>query len=484
MRKSIKFNAFLSVIKQLCAVVFPLITIPYVSRVLRAQNYGKVSFVNSLVSYFVLFAALGINDYAIREGSKVRNNKNKLKKFADEIYSINIISMTISYILLALISFCVKDLHEYKYLIVIQSLSILLNTLGADWINSIYEDYFYITLRYLFFQFISIILMFIFVKSTNDYISYAAITVFASSGGNILNIFYIRKYTNLRFTFKLNLNKHIKSIIYLFFNAIAVTIYVNSDMTILGIIRSETEVGIYGLSTKIYSVIKQILNAIVIVTLPRLSLLLGEHKLDSYDKLTKKIFEALITILFPSVVGVIMISKDIICIIGGQEYIIGYISLQILGVALIFAVISGFFCSCILLPYGKEKICLIASTVGAASNVLLNIFFIKNWGINGAAITTMLSEAIVMCIYAVECKKYITLKIERKVILSVLIGMVCIIIDCYIFKQLVKSIYVNTIVSIASSAVMYIIVQVILKNPVVINLNNEFINKMKKKYVM
>lgn len=481
MKKSLKLNAVLNIIKQLCAVVFPLITIPYVSRVLKADSYGKVSFGNSIVSYFALLAALGINDYAVREGAKIREDKEKIKKFVNEIFSINVMSTISSYVLLFVLLLYSKKLYDYRTLIVIQSASILLTTIGMDWINSIYEDYLYITVRYIIFQIISLICLFIFVREPNDYVKYAVVTVLASTGGNLLNIFYIRKYVTVRFTIEFNFKRHIKPIIYLFFNAVAVTIYVNSDMTILGILKAEKEVGIYGLSTKIYTVVKQILNAIVVVTLPRLSLYLGQNNLKAYGDLVEKIFNSLMSILLPTVIGLLVLSKQAIFIVGGVEYIEGYHSLQILCIALIFAVLSGFFCCCILLPYGQEKICLIASTAGAITNVLLNLYFIKKWSYNGAAVTTMLSEGIVVLIYWLSCRKYIKFRYEKKVMGYVALGCISIVIICYVIKKIVTNIIWQIILCIVGGVIAYLGVQICGRNPVVMQLYNKIVCLIKNK---
>lgn len=273
--KSIKVNAILNVTKQLCKVVFPLITMPYVTRVLQASGYGKYNFSSSIVSYFILLAGLGISDYAIREGARIRGNKKKFQIFSEEVFTINILSTIASYMILFVLLLFSKKLLDYRLLIIVQSMSIILNTIGCDWINSVYEDYFYITVRYIVIQILSVIMLFVLVKNADDYVMYAFVTSIASAGGNILNVFYIRRYVHLRVTRKMNLKQHIKPIMMLFFNTIASTIYVNSDTTMLGYLQSETAVGIYGLATKIYLVIKQLLNAIVMVALPRLSIMVS-----------------------------------------------------------------------------------------------------------------------------------------------------------------------------------------------------------------
>ena len=279
--KSIKVNAALNITKQLCKVIFPLITMPYVTRVLQTSGYGKYNFGSSIVSYFILLAGLGISDYAIREGARVRDNREKFQRFSEEVFTINVLSTIVSYTVLFGLLLFSKKLLDYRLLIIVQSIPIILNTLGCDWVNSVYEDFFYITVRYIAMQILSVLLLFVFVRTADDYVIYALVTTIASAGGNILNFFYVRWYFRLRIAGNMNLKQHIKPIMMLFFNTIASTIYVNSDTTMLGYLRDETVVGIYGLATKIYLVIKQLLNAIVMVALPRLSAYLGRGEKKS-----------------------------------------------------------------------------------------------------------------------------------------------------------------------------------------------------------
>ena len=391
--KSIKVNAALNVMKQLCKVVFPLITMPYVTRVLQTSGYGKYNFGSSIVSYFILLAGLGINDYAIREGARVRSDKKKFQTFTDEVFTINVLSTIVSYAILFVLLLFSKKLLDYRLLIIVQSIPIILNTVGCDWINSVYEDFLYITIRYIAMQILSIVLLFALVRTADDYVMYALVTTIASAGGNILNVFYVRRYVHLRVTKKLNLKQHIKPIMMLFFNTIASTIYVNSDTTMLGYLQNENAVGIYGLATKIYLVIKQLLNAIVMVALPRLSAYLGSGDEEKYRALTNKIFSTVCTLVVPAVFGMFMLSEQIVVIIGGAEYTSGVIALKILSFALFFSVLSVFYCCAILLPFKQEKICLMASSISALLNVVLNFVLIPIISYNGAAVTTLISEA-------------------------------------------------------------------------------------------
>ena len=165
--KSLKKNAILNSIRNILRLIFPLITIPYVSRMLGVENVGKYSFAFSIISYFIILSKLGIETFAVREGSKYRDNKAKFNDFASEIFTINILSTLISYILLIICLFFLPQLSEYKLLIEILSLEILLTTLGCEWVYIINEDYTYITIRSIIFQTISLIMLLTFIKNQN-----------------------------------------------------------------------------------------------------------------------------------------------------------------------------------------------------------------------------------------------------------------------------------------------------------------------------
>ena len=193
-KHTLKINMLLNIIKQCCNIIIPLITYPYVSRILGATNYGKYSFADSVINIFMTIACLGIPTYAIREGARLRNDKTKITQFSAEVYTINILSLVVTLFSLVIIVKIVPRFYKDALIIYILSFNIVTSILGRDWLNNIYEDFAYITLRYIFFQIISIVLIFAFVKNSDDYIKYACITLVANSGGYIFNFFYTQKF--------------------------------------------------------------------------------------------------------------------------------------------------------------------------------------------------------------------------------------------------------------------------------------------------
>ena len=155
MKKSMSLNAVMNALKTLMGVIFPLITFPYASNILQVENLGKVNFANSVCGYFLLFAGLGISSYAVREGSKYVNDREKLSAFSSEMFSINMITAVIAYLALFVTMLCSAKLRGYTDLLLIMSLQIFFTTIGTEWIFTIFEEYTYITVRGIIFQIIS-----------------------------------------------------------------------------------------------------------------------------------------------------------------------------------------------------------------------------------------------------------------------------------------------------------------------------------------
>lgn len=474
MRKSIKVNVLLNMIKQVMQIIFPIITTPYITRVLLPANYGKINTGNSLISYISLIAGLGISSYAIREGSLMRDDKEKLNTFSNQVFTINILSTIVSYVILAGIMFLVPHYQEYRMLLAIQGVAVLFTTLGTDWINSIEEDYLYLTIRYIVLHIVSLVLMFLLVKEPGDYYIYAAITLVTSVGANLMNIFYVRRYIKIRLTLNIDWGKHLVPILTLFGNSIAMTIYVSSDITMLEIFKSATEVGIYSVATKIYSVVKQILNAIIIVSIPRLTFYIGNNDTNAFTVLGKKILSALITLMCPLIVWIIVFRTEAIKLVGGNEYISGASSLFILTFAVVAALLATFFSECVLMPLRKEKYILRGTTVSAIINVGLNFFLIPLLGSDGAAITTLISEIFVAVYFWLLVKKAGYQFFDRKAAILSLIGGILIGFTCILIKNLFDSFIVYFALSILASVLIYALVQIIGKNSVVMELIPRF----------
>lgn len=478
--KSIKVNMFLNTLRVSLSLIFPLITFPYVSRILSAENIGKVQFGSSIIAYVSLIAMLGINAYAVREGSPLRNDKKKFGKFANQVFSINLITTFISYLILAIIIFLPTKISFYRNLILIQSLTLLFTTIGVDWIYTIYEDYAYITKKSIFTQILSLLLLFLFIKKSDDYYLYAFISVIAGVGVNIFNFIHVKKYCKLGITTNLDIKKHLKPMFLLFSNELAIKTYVNSDIIILGFMTNDFTVGIYSVSVKIYSIVKSLINAMIGVTIPRLAVYNNDKEKKKRNDLSEAILKMAITFIIPAIIGINILSKEIVIIISGSAYLQAYSSLNILSFALIFSVLGNFLTNGILIIHKKEKQVLLATVIAAITNVILNFLIIPILKENGAALTTVIAEAIVVIITFVYAKKIFRFPNMTKTILTSLVGCITIFLYSLIIKAFIPTNILEIILIVFGSIILYIITLFILKNEIVVHYFNVLKNKYNK----
>lgn len=465
--QNVKKNTVYSIIKSCAAVIFPLITFPYISRVLQANNVGKVNFSNSIISYFSLIASLGVTTYAIRECAKVKSDKEKLGQVASEIISINICTTVISYILLLILMIFAKPLQGYKYLIIIQSTNILFTTLGADWLNTAMEDFRYITIRTVAFQVIAIVLMFSMVRKPSDYMIYAVIMVIATSGGNIANIFYRKRYCKTQFTFNMNVKKHMPPILKLFAMLLSQQIFCNSDTTMLGLMHGDYEVGLYGTAVKVYNVVNSLMASITWVVMPKLSCAFAEEDYNSVNNTLEYALNFIITLGAPCVIAMNLLASDIILIVGGKGYLEATMALRILAVTLAISLIWGFFMNIILLPSGKDGVCLRACIAGAVFNVIVNAILIPRFSIEGAAIATACSQLIGL----IFCIPYIDKRVKvnfKRIIKPPIFGSIVLIIVLIVIRKIINVMWLRFIFSAGLGSVVYMLVQLLLKNELIV----------------
>lgn len=477
---SLKLNMVLNAIRSLMGILFPLITFPYVAKTLSVEDLGQYNFSSSVVSYFSLLAALGIMTYAIREGAAVRDDKEKLKQFTSEIFTINIISMFITYVLFGVSLLTVQKFQGYIALLIVFSLQILFNTLGVEWIFGIFEDYLFVTIRSILFQIVSLILLFIFVRQEGDVLQYTCVTVIASAGSNLLNFLFAKKHVKVRLTTKPDLKKHLKPIMIIFGTAVACTIYVNSDVTILGFLCGDYNVGLYSVSTKIYTVLKTISSAALMVAIPRLSYYIGKGQIEKYKKQLREILQMLVIIMVPLVVGVIMLSEEIILLLADESYMEAKMALIILCVALPCCMLATLAGQCVLIPLKKENVIFKATLISAIVNVVLNFILIPRYQQNAASITTLIAEGTAMVIqwgYALRKTKIDSI---LKSCVHAIIGCIPIVILCNLFSK-IESMLICLVLSISSSVIIYFGILILLRDETVLGFVSGISHKLKGK---
>lgn len=471
----------MNMVKTVVALIFPLITFPYISRVLQVENLGKVNFAHSVVNYFVLFATLGLKTYGIREGAALRNDRVKFQTFFSQVLTITSVSTAVSLAVLFALTFSSPLLREYDVLIMILSAAVVLPTIGCEWVCAAFEDYAYITIRSLLVQFLSLILIFALIQKPEDYYLYAFILVFSSQGSNIFNLFYIRRYVKFSLTRKTDIGLHIKPMLVLFASSLATTIYVSSDTTVLGLISGEYYTGLYTAATKLYSVIKNLISAIVVVSIPRFSYYYSSGKMEEYRSLLCRISKVLCLLAVPAATGVFVLSEDIILLISGDTYMEAASALRILSVAVVFVAASWVQSQCVLIPMKKEKWVLYTTAATAVLNVFLNLILVRKWQHNAAAFTTVIAEATVVLVYHLVIRKDVKIEGLSRQAAHAVAGSVVMVVWLLFVKTWIGNVLFRLPAAIIGGIGIYSFVLLILKDEVAMGIAAQLLRRLKRK---
>lgn len=462
-------NAVLNVLRQCCTVLFPLLITKHVTGALGAANYGKVGFGNSIVEYFSLLAAFGISAYAVREGAKRREQPKEFASLCSQIFTLNILTTAVSYGILLVLLLTWQQIRDYRLLILIESSIILFTTLGTDWINNIFEDFTYITIRHILFQVLGVVSILCFVRSAQDYLLYAGLMALTKIGGNVLNIFYIRKkYVKLRLTWHIQLHKHLKSLVLLFGSYAATAVYTNFGTTLLTLQKGDAVTGIYSLGMKIYTIAKLLISAVIAVVTPRLAACLGNRDEEGYGKLLNQLLWALTLLMLPASVGLFVLSPQVITFLAGSAYLEGVTALRILAAALSFGTLGVFMLHCVLIPKGLEKASLLAPVAGAASNVGLNFLLIPGLSLNGAALSVLAAEACMLLTALLRSRGHweMELKLQLQQLWPAIPGCAAIAGICLLAQKSFSSNSVILVVAIGGSVAAYGLILLLLEGNV------------------
>lgn len=395
---SIKFNFIMNALLTVSAIIFPMITFPYISRVLLVEGSGKVAFAISVVSYFTMFASLGVPTYGIRACAKVRDDKEKLSATVHELLIINGITTAIIYVLFFLSLAIVPKFAGQKELLLVVSFSIALNTMGAQWLYSALEQYSYITFCSLGFKILGIVLMFALIHAPSDYILYGAISALASYGSGILNLINLRKYISFKKADEYDFRRHLKPIATFFCMSAAISIYTNLDMVMLGFMKTDADVGYYNAAIKVKTILVSVVTSLGTVLLPRLSFYIEKGEKEAFQKTVVKAFHFVLAGGSALMIFFMIFSKESILILSREAFLPAVLPMQLLMITLLLIGLSNITGIQILTPMGREMVVLKSIIAGAVVDFVLNLVLIPRYASSGAAFATVIAEAVVLVV--------------------------------------------------------------------------------------
>ncbi|WP_042345892.1 flippase [Bacillus massiliigorillae] len=405
---SVKKNYIYTLFYQLLNIAFPLITVPYVSRVLGANGVGTYAFTDSLVQYFILFGMLGIATYGSRIIATVRDHKEKLSQTFLSLYALQLTMTALCIILYLLFTYYGSFTH--KTIMYIQGIALLSSLVDCTWFFSGLEKFKQIVIRNTIVRFLSLFLLFLLVKTSNDLPIYTVIMTGTTFIGQMVLWFGMKNYIRLIPIKIMDILVHFKPIITYFVPQIAIQIYFVLNKTMIGIFSTESEVGIFDYADKILKVSLAFITSLGTIMLPKMAYIFSNGKIEEVRKYMFKSLDFSSFIAIPIMLGLMGISSEFIPWYLGEEFKKSITVLLIISPTIFFMAWSGVFGTQYMLAVGRMKPYTLSVYGGAIVNFILNLLFINRYGAIGASIGTLFAEFFVMIVQLIAIREQIEFK--------------------------------------------------------------------------
>lgn len=468
MAKSVKTNYLLTLANAVTGILFPMISFPYASRILMADGIGQVNFFQSIISYFTLIACLGIPTYAIRKVARLKDDPAQLSHTVTEILIFNsILTFVVYLVALTVGAFVAKISVDYP-LFILMSLSIGLTSMGCEWFYQGREDFKYITVRGIIVKTIATILMFVLVRDKQDVLWYGLYTVVGSVGGNVFNMVRLRKFVKRKHIRRSQLRpmRHMRPALKVFMIYAMTTIYLQFNTIMLGFIDDSASVGYYAGATRIMRIAIEIVAALGVAMLPRMSQYIKAGDQIKFAEMAQKAYGFVIALTLPMALGMAIVSPILIPIFCGDSYEPAILTLSIVAPAIIAIGIANVLSVQILYPQEKENLILRASFVGLIVSIVSNLILIPVLSQNGAAISLVLTEISVTLTMGIVGRNYIPVKYLGRRFVMRLVSAMIMGVTSWIVMQIEMPQGVSLIISIITGVTVYASALIITRDPV------------------
>ena len=405
MVSQMKKNYLYNVLYQVLILVMPLVTIPYVSRILGADGVGIYSYTYSIAYYFVLIAMLGINNYGNRTIAKNRQNKEQLSTTFWGIYSIQLI---MSAIMIALYVFYALTIeNRYPVVTLVQLIYVISVIFDINWFFFGMEKFKVTVTRNIIIKILSIFCIFIFVDSADDLWLYTLIMAGGTFLSQIILWPFLLREIEIPNYKKIHIKSHIKPCLVLFIPVVAVSLYKVMDKMMLGVMADISELGYYEQAEKITTFPIAFITAVGTVMLPRMSNLMSKNMIQEIRSVIGKAMDFMMFLAYPIVFGLIAVSDSFVPLYMGDSFMKSSILLSLLSVTIIFISLANAIKTGFMLPKVMDKAYATLTIVGAVVNLIINLLLIPSLQSVGACIGTIVAEFVVMVMQLYYVRKYL-----------------------------------------------------------------------------
>ncbi len=415
-KKNLSYNLALT----FCGYIFPLLTYPYVSRVLGVTNIGICNFVDSIINYFVLFSALGITSLGVREIAKVKDDKQKCSEVFSTLVFINAALSVIMTIGLVIACYTIDKFMTYRPFLFVGISKLLLNTYVIEWFYQGISNFKYITIRSFIIRCIYTVNVFAFVHSTNDTLIYYGLSCVTTVFNAGINWHYAHRFVSFSWK-KIRIPAYIASVVSYGTYRILTSLYTSFNITYLGFVSGDKEVGYYTTATKLYTIIISVITALTTVMIPKVSELISKDDNESLKGMAEKTFQMVFTFAIPLVVVCNMCSPLIIRIIAGTGYDGAVVPFRIITTLLLIVGMEQIIIQQFLMAKRDNKCILILSFAGACIGLLLNITLTPSMASIGSAISWTASELAILVLSLYYFKKHFAMTLPYNTLIKELL---------------------------------------------------------------
>lgn len=475
MQKSLVKNSIYNIIYTVANILFPFMTSIYVSRILLPSGVGKVASAQNIASYFITIAALGLPSYGVREFAKVREKRNQRNKLFTELLLLNIISTTFAVIGYFLLVNANDGFKGEWFLYAACGLAIAFNYLNIDWMYQGLEEYGYITGRSLLIKGISLLTLFFFVKTKQDYVAYALISSLATGGNYIFNVIHARKFVSIDLS-KVQLKGHLKPVLLIACIIFLSSVYNKIDVTMLNILATDESVGYYVYAQKTVNMVLTMANAVTAALLPRLSYYYDNDR-EGFYRLLNKGFQVLCFMTLPLTVGMALVAPQAVEFLYGEAFEPAVLTIRLMCPLILIKGFGDLFCYQLVYSTKSEKIILPASASASTINIITNAALIPTFLQNGAVIASVFSEFVTNAVQFIYMKKKLSFSINVKALTKGLISTIVMALSVYIIMQLKLPNIISLLSEILVGVIVYITVNLVMKNSLIL----ETVQKVKRK---
>lgn len=409
MSRSIGHNAVMNVVLVASNTLATMITVPYVSRVLTVEGNGAVSFAQSTAIWFQVFCVIGIASYGIRECARVRDNRERLSILTLELLEIISVCTALSLIAFALSILFIPAFRANGLLMWVFLINTLVSAFGVEWFYQATEDFNYIVVRSVIIKILSVILIVLLVRKSEDYVIYGILLAFGTCANNVFNIIRLTRLIHLPKDFRLSdlhPSRHLKALSYFTVMNIATSMYLSFDTILLSVLSpGNYQTGLYQLAAKLKSFILMAITAIVNVITPRMSYLTRDGESGEYISLLKQSFSFLFTLSLAICAYMIVFARPVVIFISSDQFIDAVPSVRIAGLVVFVVSLSNILGPLILIPNNREKTFSIACLASMPVSLLLNLVLDGHYGAVGASIAILCTECVSFFIQAWACRK-------------------------------------------------------------------------------